>query len=328
MAETTAVTTAAKAEEKKIISKTVDLRPKNTGKKQSSVILKAKKQSSLDAEKIKKMNEELAAKKMAAEKAAKDKELQKQAQHEQEVKKLTETLPEDLDVGHKYKLSIDLKDMLAAGCHLGHKSAKTNPKFRDYIYTSKDGIEIIDLIKTREMLDRACNYIYGLVRSGRKVAFVGTKRQAREIMARVSKEVGVPSITDRWLGGTISNWEQISKNIKKLSYLKDGIEKGKFKDSTKKEVLMMSKDVTRLEKMVGGMADLEKLFDAIIVVDVGWEKTALKEAKGRKLHTIGLADTDSDPTKVDFLIPANDDSLKSITLIIEEIGKAIKEARK
>jgi small subunit ribosomal protein S2 len=177
-----------------------------------------------------------------------------------------------------------------------------------------------------EGLEKACNYIYNQKRNNKQIVMVGTKRQAREVVRRVAMSAGVPYVTDRWLGGTITNWEQIKKDIKKLNDLKDGLEKGKFTESTKKELSDMNKEVTRLEKIVGGLTSLEKLFDVIFVVDAGVEKTAVKEAKLRKIKVVAISDTDANPYKVDFAIPANDDSSKSVNLIVEEIGRAIKAA--
>jgi small subunit ribosomal protein S2 len=191
---------------------------------------------------------------------------------------------------------------------------------------AKDGIQVIDLVKTLDGLEAACNFIYNAKRNGKQIVLVGTKRQAREVVRRVATEAGVPYVTDRWLGGTITNWEQIRKDIRKLIDFKDGLEKGKFTESTKKEILDMKKEVIRLEKIVGGLAKLEKLFDMVFVVDAGFEKTAVKEATMRGVKTLAMVDTDSNPFKVDFAIPTNDDNVKSITIIVEEIGKAIKAA--
>lgn len=309
---------------KKVVKvKTVDRR--EVKPKKASVVLKAKKQATVDAEKIKKLNEKTAVAKSAVAKAMADEE--KVISKKEPVEGEAEVEMENLEVGDKYKLSITAKDMLAAGCHLGHKSAKTNPHFKPYIYATREKMEVLDLIQTEKMLSRACNYLYGLVRSGKKVVIVGTKRQAREIVRKVAIEAGIPYVTDRWLGGTITNWDEMYKNIKKLIDLKDGLEKGKFADSTKKEISMMGKDVARLEKMVGGLVGLDKMFEAMIVVDAGFEKTALREALIRKVTTVGLADNESDPRTVHFLIPANDDSVKSVVLIVEELGKAIVAAK-
>jgi small subunit ribosomal protein S2 len=155
---------------------------------------------------------------------------------------------------------------------------------------------------------------------------VGTKRQAKEVVKRVALEVGVPYVTNRWLGGTITNWEQIRKTIKRYWDWKEGLEQNKYTDKTKRELLEMSKEVARMEKDVGGLSKLEKIFDIIFVVDAGVEKTAVKEAGYNKIKVVGIVDSDSDPEKVNFPIPANDDNVKSITLIVEEIGKAIKSA--
>jgi len=300
-------------ENKKVIKKTVNRTGKSLVKK--ALVVKAKKQSNIKAENIKKLNEKIKAEK------AKLSENQLKSEMVSDVKK-----GEEVKVDKKYNLTIDVKDLLMAGCHLGHKISKTHPKAREFIYTKKDGIEVMDLMKTIENLDKACNYIYNLKRNGKQIILVGTKRQAREVVRRVAMDAGVPYVTDRWLGGTISNWDQIKKNVKKLADLRDGLEKGKFTESTKKELSVMNKEIVRLEKIVGGLTGLDKLFEAIVVVDAGFEKTALKEAKIRQVKTIAITDTDSNPFIVDFPIPANDDSLKSISIIIEEIGRAIKAA--
>ncbi|MDP4009476.1 MAG: 30S ribosomal protein S2 [Candidatus Shapirobacteria bacterium] len=302
------------AEKKKVIVKTVNRTGKSMVKK--ALVVKAKNQSNVTAENIKKLNEKVQAEKIA---------LAKAAEVSSEVKEVKKT-GEETKIDKKYNLTIGLKDLLAAGCHLGHKVSKTHPKFRDYIYIKKDGIEILDLTKTLSNLERACNFIYNAKRNGKQIVLVGTKRQAREVVRRVAMDAGVPYVTDRWLGGTISNWEQIKKNIKKLNDLKDGIAKGKFTENTKKELLEMSKEIIRLEKIVGGLSTLDKLFDILFVVDAGFEKTAVKEAIGKGIKTVAMVDTDSNPLKVDFAIPTNDDSVKSVNLIIEEIGRAIKAA--
>ena len=294
----------------KVKTKTVNRSGKSLVKK--ALVVKAKKQSNITSENIKKLNEKV--------------------QAEKESKKVVDTgsviveKKEDVKEDKKYPLTIGLKDLLNAGSHLGHKTSKTHPKSREYIFGNRDGIEVIDLVKTLDGLDRACNFIYNAKRNGKSIVLVGTKRQARESVRRIALDAGVSYITDRWLGGTITNWEQIKKNIKKLNDLKDGLEKGKFNESTKKELADMNKEIVRLEKIVGGLTKLDKMFDILLVVDPGFEKTAVKEAKIRKIKTVALVDTDSNPFKVDFPIVANDDSSKSISLIMEEVGRAIKAA--
>ncbi len=300
-------------EKKKVIVKTVNRGGKSLVKK--ALVVKAKIQSKISVENIKKLNEKLKQEKEILE--------NKKTQVENEPASAKVTVAKE---DKKYKLTIGLKDLLNAGCHLGHKISKTHPKARDYIYGKKDGIEVIDLIKTLDSLDKVCNFIYNQKRNNKQIVLVGTKRQAREVVRRVAIDVGVPYVTDRWLGGTITNWEQIKKDIKKLNDLKEDIGKGKFSENTKKEISEMNKEITRLEKIVGGLVSLEKMFDVLLVVDAGVEKTAVKEAKLKKIKIVAISDTDANPYKVDLAIVANDDSTKSVNLIMEEIGRAIKAA--
>jgi len=226
----------------------------------------------------------------------------------------------------RYQLTVGLKDLLGAGCHLGHKVSKTDPKARANIYKAMNGVQVFDLVKTLAGLEAACNYVYNAKRNGKEVVLVGTKRQAKEVVKRVAVEAGVPYITNRWLGGTVTNWDQVRKTIKRYWDWKDGLEQNKFTDKTKRELLEMSKELVRIERNIGGLVKLEKLFEVMVVVDAGMEKTAVREAKMAGIGVVGIVDSDTDPEKVDFAIPANDDNVKSISLIVEEIGKAIKAA--
>lgn len=226
----------------------------------------------------------------------------------------------------KYNLTIGIKDLFDAGCHLGHKISKTHPKARENIYVVKDGIEIIDLAKTMHALEKACNYVYNAKRNNKTICLVGTKRQAKEVIKRTALDAGMSYVTERWLGGTITNWDQIKKNIKRLKELKEGMAKGKFTENTKKELGEFKKEIVRLERIVGGLENADKLFDIIFVVDTGFEKTAIKEATLRGIKIIAISDTDSNPKLVDFAIPANDDNVKSVNIIVEELGRAIKSA--
>ena len=300
------------AEKKKVITKTVNRSGKSLVKK--ALVVKTKTQSNITSENIKKMNEKVAAEKIALEKK------------KIEISETADAKAMAVKEDKKYTLTIGLKDLLGAGSHLGHKISKTHPKALENIYTQKDGVQVFDLVKTFDALEKACNYIYNAKRNGKQIVLVGTKRQAREVVRRVALDAGVPYVTDRWLGGTISNWDQIKRNIKKLTDFKDGLEKGKFVDATKKELSQMNKEIIRLEKIVGGLVGVDKFFDILFVVDAGFEKTAIKEAKIKNVKTVGVVDSDANPFKLDFPVPANDDSVKSVTLIVEEIGKAIKAA--
>ena len=301
-------------EKKKVITKTVNRSGKSLVKK--ALVVKTKTQSNITSENIKKMNEKVALEKSAA--------LAKKPDHD--TKETVDIKAMAVKEDKKYNLTVGLKDLLAAGSHLGHKISKTHPKALENVYTQKDGVQVFDLVKTLESLEKACNFIYNAKRNGKQIVLVGTKRQAREVVRRVAMEAGVPYVTDRWLGGTMTNWDQIKKNIKKLVDLKEGLEKGKFVDSTKKELSQMNKEIVRLEKIVGGLVGVDKFFDILFVVDAGFEKTVINEAKLRNVRTVGIVDSDANPFKIDFAIPANDDSVKSVTLIVEEIGKAIKAA--
>lgn len=254
------------------------------------------------------------------------KEIAPKKEVKKEEKEIIKVEREKVKEDKRYNLTIGIKDLFDAGCHLGHKISKTHPKARENIYIAKDGIEIIDLAKTMHALEKACNYIYNAKRNGKMICLVGTKRQSKEVIKRVAVDSGVPYVTERWLGGTITNWEQIRKNIKRLKELKEGMAKGKYEENTKKEQGLLKKEILRLERIVGGLENAEKLFDVIFVVDTGFEKTAIKEATLRGIKTIAISDTDSNPRLIDFAIPSNEDNVKSVNIIVEEIGRAIKSA--
>ncbi len=301
-------------EKKKTISKTVNRTGKSLVKK--ALVVNSRKQSKVSSEQVKKLNEEVKAKKERA-----VKEVNKQV-----VGVKSKSTDETRKPDKKYELTVDMKDMLKAGSHLGHKVSKTHPKARDYIYTSKDGIEILDLTNSIKEFEKACNFIYNARRNGKEILMVGTKRQAREVVKRVATDAGVAYVTERWLGGTVTNWEEIRKNIKRLKELRSGIENGSFTELTKKELSDMNKEINRLERNVGGLTSLNKIFDVLFVVDAGFERTAVREAILRRIPVVAMIDTDSNPDKVDYPIPANDDSVKSVNMVVEEIGKAIKSA--
>lgn len=219
-----------------------------------------------------------------------------------------------------------LKQLLEAGCHFGHKKAKIHPNVKPYIYDIRDGIAIFDLTKTKELLDEAKDFVSELTKKGGKVVFVGTKRQAREIIKEEASKIGMPYITNRWLGGTITNWKQIKENsIDKYNEIKEAWDKGDYEDRSKKEQAMIRREMTRLRRIVGGIADLDEQFDALFLVDAHAQETAVKEANMRDVPVISIVDSNTDPTNIDYPIPANDDAAKSIQLIVREITKSVKE---
>ncbi len=220
-------------------------------------------------------------------------------------------------------VKISLKDLLEAGCHFGHQASRWNPKMKPYIFTAREGIHVFDLAKTKEGLEEAAAFAKATAAKDGKIVFVGTKRQAKEVVKEVAQSVDMPYVSERWLGGTITNWEQIKKRIKRLKDLKEKREKGEFRRFTKKERILIDREISRLEKLFGGIVDLEDLPEAIFVIDTKKEMAAVREANKKGIKVVALVDTNSDPDLIDYIIPANDDAVKSIELIVRKIGEAI-----
>ncbi|WP_207432809.1 30S ribosomal protein S2 [Sabulibacter ruber] len=218
------------------------------------------------------------------------------------------------------------KDLLDAGVHFGHLTRKWDPKMAPYIFMEKNGIHIIDLNKTLASLDEATAAIKQIAKSGRKILFVATKKQAQDIVAEEAKRLKMPYVTDRWLGGMLTNFQTVRKSLKKMSTIDKMV-----KDNTayaamaKRERLMLNREREKLERVLGGIADLSRLPAALFVVDVKREAIAIKEAQKLNLPVFAIVDTNSNPETVDFPIPANDDASKSISLITSLIGRAIEE---
>jgi small subunit ribosomal protein S2 len=227
----------------------------------------------------------------------------------------------------KTEIKIELKNLLDAGCHFGHQSERWNPKMANYLYGEKEGIHIFDLAKTKEGLEKAMEFVQETTASGGKIIFVGTKRQAQAIVKEEAIKAKMPFITERWLGGIVTNWDNIKKSINKLKDLKVQKESGELKKYTKKENVLIDREISRLERFFGGLADLEELPVAIFVVDVKKEKAAIQEAAKKNIKIVAIVDSNSDPDLVDWVIPANDDAVGSIKLIVESIGRVAKEGR-
>ena len=221
---------------------------------------------------------------------------------------------------------IEYKDLLDAGVHFGHLTRKWDPRMAPYIFMEKNGIHIIDLNKTLASLDEAANAIKGIVRSGRKVMFVATKKQAQEIVSEEARRLKMPYVTDRWQGGMLTNFATIRKSLKKMQTLDKMLkDEETVKSIAKRERLTRSRDKEKLERVLGGIADLTRLPAALFVVDVKREHIAVAEAHRLGIPVFAMCDTNSNPEEVDFAIPANDDAYKSISLITLAIGKAIEE---
>ncbi|CCH56050.1 ribosomal protein S2 [Fibrisoma limi BUZ 3] len=221
---------------------------------------------------------------------------------------------------------IEYKDLLDAGVHFGHLTRKWDPRMAPYIFMEKNGIHIIDLNKTQAALEEAQNAIKGIVRSGRKVMFVATKKQAQEIVSEEARRLKMPFVTDRWLGGMLTNFATIRKSLKKMQTLDKMLkDESTASNLAKRERLTLSREKEKLERVLGGISDLTRLPAALFVVDVKREHIAVSEAKRLGIPVFAMCDTNSNPDEVDFAIPANDDAYKSISLITLAIGKAIEE---
>lgn len=217
------------------------------------------------------------------------------------------------------------KELLDAGVHFGHLKKKWNPKMSPYIFMERKGIHIIDLNRTSEGLDRAANAMRALAKSGKKVLFVATKKQARDIVMEAARRAGMPFVCDRWLGGMMTNFTTIRKSIKKMQSFEKMLGDGTLSSVTKKERLTMSREKDKLEKVLGGIANLGRLPAALFVVDIAHEHIAIAEAQRLGIRTFGIVDTNSDPNLVDFAIPGNDDASKSIRIITNYMVDAILE---
>lgn len=221
---------------------------------------------------------------------------------------------------------IQYKDLLDAGVHFGHLTRKWDPRMAPYIFMEKNGIHIIDLSQSLESLQTAQAFLKGVVRSGRKVMFVATKKQAQEIVSEEANRLKMPFVTERWLGGMLTNFSTIKKSLKKLSNIERMLgDDETSKNIAKREKLMLGREKTKLERLLGGVADLSRLPAALFVVDIKREHLAIAEAKRLGIPVVAMCDTNSNPELVDYAIPANDDAYKSISLITLAIGKAIEE---
>lgn len=220
-----------------------------------------------------------------------------------------------------------MQDLLEAGVHFGHQVRRWNPKMRPFIFTAREGVHVIDLEKTFSKLIEACEFVKKLGQEGKTIIFLGSKKQARAIIAEEAGRCGAQYITERWIGGLLTNWEQTSKNIKKLSELVTKKEAGEFKDRTKKENLLIDREIAKLEKLYGGLGGLEKLPDAIYIVDVRKEENAAREAGKKAVPVVAIADTNVDLALIDWPIPGNDDAIKSIKIITAAVADAYLEGQ-
>ncbi|AXY76399.1 30S ribosomal protein S2 [Paraflavitalea soli] len=217
------------------------------------------------------------------------------------------------------------QQLLEAGVHFGHLRKKWNPKMLPYIFAEKKGIHIIDLNKTTEHLQETAAALKQIARSGKKIMFVGTKKQAKEIVTECARKINMPYVTERWLGGMLTNFNTVRKSVKKMQNIDKMLGDGSAESLTKKEKLTLGRDRDKMDKVLGGISQLGRVPAALFIIDIGHEHIALAEAKRLGILTFGMVDTNCDPNKVDFAIPSNDDATKSIAIITQYITAAIAE---
>ncbi|MAJ97691.1 MAG: 30S ribosomal protein S2 [Flavobacteriales bacterium TMED288] len=220
---------------------------------------------------------------------------------------------------------IDVKKLLDAGVHYGHLTRKWNPNMSPYIFMERNGIHIIDLHKTASKLDEASKALKKIASSGRKIMYVATKKQAKDIVANAAKEVNMPYITERWPGGMLTNFVTIRKAVKKMTSIDKLMSDGTFSVLSKRERLQIERQRSKLDKMLGSISDMTRLPGALMIVDIKRESIAVLEAKKLGIPIFAIVDTNSDPDLVDFPIPGNDDASKSISLLLDHLNLAVKD---
>lgn len=217
------------------------------------------------------------------------------------------------------------KELLDSGVHFGHLKRKWNPKMSPYIFMERKGIHIIDLNRTMECMERAALAMRAIAKSGRKIMFVATKKQARDIVSNAARSVGMPFVTERWLGGMMTNFATIRRSVKKMNNIDRMLQDGSLTSVTKKERLTLTRERNKLEKVLGGIANLNRIPAAVFIVDIQHEHIAVAEAHKLGMRTFGIVDTNSDPNQVDFPIPGNDDASKSVAIITNYMTEAIRQ---
>ncbi len=228
----------------------------------------------------------------------------------------------------KMPFNVTIKQLLEAGVHFGHQTKRWNPKMKPYIYGARNGVHIIDLQKALPYISAAYDKLFELAKEGKTILIIGTKKQANPIVVEESKRCGMPYVNERWLGGMITNFATIKLSIKRLKELESLKESEEFSRFTKKEMARMEKEILKHQKVLNGVRDMNKIPDAVFIVDVHHEIIAAKEARRLEIPIIGVADTNADPNFVDWLIPGNDDAIRAIKLILSTMADAIIEGKK
>ncbi len=221
-----------------------------------------------------------------------------------------------------------LEEMLGAGVHFGHKTSRWHPKMAPFIFTARGGVHIVNLEETQKQIEQTLSFVKNIAARGGVILFVGTKKQARDLVKQYAEEAGMPYVNERWLGGTLTNFGQIQKLVKHYKKLKDQQDKGELKKYTKKERLMISREIEDMERKIFGLCTMDKKPDALFVIDTKVEKTAVLEANHQKVPIVAVCDTNVNPDKMKHIIPANDDAVKSIEMMLKLVTEAINEGKK
>ena len=223
--------------------------------------------------------------------------------------------------------AVSMKALLESGVHFGHRTNKWNPKMRPYIFTERNGIHIIDLQQTVKLLDEAFNKVRDTVAAGGTILFVGTKRQAQETIQEEAERCGMPYVNQRWLGGTLTNWVTIQQRIVELTRLEKMFETGEIHNLTKKEGLLIQREINRLQTRLSGVRNMKSLPDLLFIIDIEREDTAVREANSKGIPVIALVDTNCNPSDIDYVIPSNDDAIRAIKLLVGRMADAVIEGK-
>lgn len=224
-------------------------------------------------------------------------------------------------------MAISLKKMIDAGAHYGHHKSKKNPHFEKYVFATKNNVSIINLEITQDLFAKATEFLKEQIKQGKKILFVGTKKQAQNVIADIAESLKMPYLNNRWLGGAITNFKTLKNSIDKYKKLKEDQKAGKWSEITKKERLILERKLKKMEVDFQGLSDLDSLPEILFVVDPANEKIAVSEAKKKKIVIVALVDTNYNPDEIDYPIPMNDDSIKAVRLFMEEIGAELKNIK-
>lgn len=224
-------------------------------------------------------------------------------------------------------IKVSAEELLERGAHFGHQSKRWNPKMEEYLYGEENGVSVFDLIKTKKLLEEALEFLKSSAKEGKSILFVGCKKQAQEKTREVAEATGSSYFTERWLGGTLTNFDQIKKSIKKLADMKQKMTDGEYAVNTKKERLLIDREIARLERYFGGISKLEKVPDILVVVDTHKEESAIREAVSKGIKVVGIVDSNADPEDIDYPIPMNDDAVKAVTYVLDLMKEAINDGK-